>query len=96
MFFMFLVYLKMKYPIEKFNKIIYIKNSNETSITHNFGLKNINGWINALIDINNQIIKDKHLIKKITPYFQFRLRGEFYNLIRNIKKSKYESKIKKI
>ena len=94
-FFMFLVYLKMKYQIEKFDKIVYIKNSNETSITNNFGLKNINGWINALININDQVIKDKQLNKKIMPYFQFRLRGEFYNLIENIKKSKYNRKIKK-
>ena len=93
-YFMFLVFVNMKQKIEKFNKIVYLKNKTTSSITSHFGIAHLQGWIGALKNIYDYLKNKKRLKKELSCDFQYRLRGEYFNLIKKIEKSTLKDNIK--
>jgi len=94
-YFMFLLYVKYKKNIRKYNKIVYKKFNSKNSITSKFSERHLKGFVKALKDINKYLNKNKNLKKKIYNEFQYRLRGEYVNLHTRIYGSKVKTSLKK-
>jgi len=87
----FKLFFFSKKPFKKYNKILYHKFDNKSSITgKNFNQKNLLGFIKAWQDIG-RFIKIKKLIF-LKKEYQFRLRGEYISLYNKLVRNRCKKK----